>query len=77
MLEPPPLNYSYIPPDVCLPGTRWLDNHKGLFTVSLDTVSSVHTHDPAVERFLAAYDYLHTGNVPNRLGESGLENELR
>lgn len=77
MLEPPPLNYSYIPPDVCLPGTKWLDNHKGLFTVCIDTVSSIHTHDPPVERFLYAYDHVQTGVVPARLGESGLENELR
>lgn len=77
MLEPPPLHYSYIPPDVCLPGTKWLDNHKGLFSVNLDTVSSVHTHDLALERFLSAYDFVHTGVVPPRLGEQGLENELR
>lgn len=77
MLEPPPLNYSYIPADVCLPGTKWLDNHKGLFTVCLDTVSSVHTHDQAVERFLAAYDCVHTGIIPSRLGEAGLAQELR
>lgn len=76
MLEPPPRNYSYIPPDVCLPGTKWLDNHKGLFTVSLNTSSSVHTHDPPIERFFSAYDYVHTGVIPARLGESGLENEL-
>ncbi|CAH1183209.1 unnamed protein product [Phaedon cochleariae] len=77
MLEPPPRNYSYIPPDVCLPGTRWLDNHKGLFSVALDAASSVHAHDPPVERFFAAYDFVHTGVIPQRLGEVGSENELR
>ncbi|CAH0558208.1 unnamed protein product [Brassicogethes aeneus] len=77
MLEPPVLNYSYIPPDVCLPGTKWLDNHKGLFAVTLDTASSVHTHDVALERFFAAYDVVHSGVVPARLGESGSESELR
>jgi hypothetical protein len=77
MLETPPKNYSYIPPDVYLPGTKWLDNHKGLFTVHLDSVSSVHTHDPAVEKFLSAYDYVHTGVIPPRLGEAGLEKEFR
>lgn len=77
MLDPPPVHYSYIPADVCLPGTKWLDNHKALFNVSIDTVSSVHTHDPSLERFLAAYDFVHTGVVPPRLGEVGLENELR
>ncbi|XP_056642383.1 dedicator of cytokinesis protein 7 [Diorhabda sublineata] len=77
MLEPPPRNYSYIPPDVCLPGTKWLDNHKGLFTVTLDAASSVHTDDPPIERFFAAYDFVHTGIIPQRLGEVGSENELR
>ncbi|XP_066258807.1 dedicator of cytokinesis protein 7 [Euwallacea similis] len=76
MLEPPPRNYSYIPPDVFLPGMKWLDNHKGLFTVILDTMSSVHTHDPPVERFFAVYDYIHTGIIPTRLGEVGSEKEL-
>lgn len=77
MLEPPMPNYSYIPPDVCLPGTKWLDNHKGLFTVTLETASSVHTQDNSLERFLTAYDVVHSGVIPARLGESGSENELR
>lgn len=77
MLEPPPLNYSYIPPDVNLPGMKWLDNHKGLFTVTLESTSSVHTHDPPVERFLTAYDFVRTGIIPQRLGEIGSENELK
>ncbi|KAH1008877.1 hypothetical protein HUJ05_009380 [Dendroctonus ponderosae] len=76
MLEPPPRNYSYIPPDVFLPGMKWLDGHKGLFSVILDTASSVHTHDPPIERFFAAYDYIHSGIIPTRLGEVGSEKEL-
>lgn len=43
MMEPPPDNYSYITPDVLLPGTKWVDNHKGIFTVHLEAVTSVHT----------------------------------
>ncbi|PSN35267.1 Dedicator of cytokinesis protein 7 [Blattella germanica] len=43
MIEHPPPNYSYIPPDVLLPGTKWVDNHKGIFVVNLDAISSVHT----------------------------------
>lgn len=77
MLEPPPLNYSYIPTDVYLPGTKWLDNHKGVFLFEVQSVSSVHTHDPPLERFMAAYDHVYSGTIPTRLGESGLENELR
>lgn len=77
MLEPPPLNYSYIPTDVCLPGTKWLDNHKGLFSFNLDSASSVHSHDPALERFMTAYDHVYSGTIPAHLGEAGLERELR
>lgn len=43
MMEPPPDTYSYITPDVLLPGTKWVDNHKGIFTVHLEAVTSVHT----------------------------------
>jgi len=43
MIERPPPNYSYIHPDVLLPGTKWVDNHKGIFCVNLEAVSSVHT----------------------------------
>ncbi|XP_017773052.1 PREDICTED: dedicator of cytokinesis protein 7 [Nicrophorus vespilloides] len=77
MLDPPPVNYSYIPADVCLPGTKWLDNHKGLFTVSIDAQSSVHTHDQSIERFLYAYNCGMTGTIPVRYGEAGFEEELR
>lgn len=42
-VEYPPSNYSYIPPDVLLPGIKWVDNHKSLFTVCVESVSSIHT----------------------------------
>lgn len=42
MMEKPPSNYPYITADIHLPGTKWVDNHKGLFTVSVEAVSSVH-----------------------------------
>lgn len=42
-LEHPPPNYSILHPDVQLPNTKWVDNHKGLFSVSLQPVSSIHT----------------------------------
>lgn len=35
MLELPHENYSYIPADVQLPGTKWVDNHRSVFTVKL------------------------------------------
>ncbi|XP_038219758.1 dedicator of cytokinesis protein 7 [Zerene cesonia] len=42
MAEAPPDNYSYIFPDVLLPGTRWIDNHRPLFGVALDACTTVH-----------------------------------
>lgn len=39
---PPPENYSYITPDVALPGIEWIDNHKQLFTVVLQPISSIY-----------------------------------
>lgn len=52
MAEPPPPNYCYITADVLLPGTRWLDNHRGCFLVSVEPVSSVHTLDKYLDRFV-------------------------
>lgn len=43
MLDPPPPNYLYINPEVMLPGTRWVDNHKGIFNIVIEAVTSVHT----------------------------------
>lgn len=41
-LELPPANYSYITPDVALPGIEWVENHKSLFILHLEPISSVH-----------------------------------
>jgi hypothetical protein len=42
-LEKPPPNYSVLHPDVQLPGMKWVDNHKGLLSLALSSVSSIHT----------------------------------
>lgn len=42
MQEEPPPNYSYIFPDVLLPGTRWIDNHKPVLSITLDAHTTVH-----------------------------------
>lgn len=42
MMERPPSNYPYITANIQLPGTKWVDNHKGLFTVCVEAISSVH-----------------------------------
>ena len=43
MMERPPPNYSYITADIPLPGTKWVDNHKGIFTVDVQAATSIHT----------------------------------
>lgn len=40
---PMPGSLSPVPLQVQLPGMKWVDNHKGVFTVELVAVSSVHT----------------------------------
>ncbi|XP_014207564.1 dedicator of cytokinesis protein 7 [Copidosoma floridanum] len=77
MLDPPPANYSYIAPDVLLPGTRWVDAHRGVFTLILEPVSSVHPQDKYIDRFLLLCGALELGQVPPRIGEAGMESELK
>ena len=42
-LERPPPSYYVVHPDVQLPNTKWVDGHKGLFSLGLHTVSAIHT----------------------------------
>ena len=42
-VEQLPSHYSMLHPDVQPQGIKWVDNHKGLFNVSIQAVSSVHT----------------------------------
>lgn len=77
MMEHPPPNYSYIPPDVLLPGTKWVDNHKGIFVVVLDAVSSVHTQDKYLDKFLGLCAALEDGPIPPRIGEANMEGALK
>ena len=42
-VEKPPSHYSMLHPEVHLPNMKWVDNHKGLFAVNVDAVSSIHT----------------------------------
>lgn len=77
MVEQPPENYSYIPPDVQLPGTKWLDNHRPVFTVTIDAVTSVHTLNPFLNRFINLCEYLESRKIPPRIGESNIEREMK
>lgn len=42
-VERPPSHYSMLHPEVQLPNMKWVDNHKGLFSVVIEAVSSIHT----------------------------------
>ncbi|XP_037960753.1 dedicator of cytokinesis protein 7 [Teleopsis dalmanni] len=77
MVETPPENYSFIPPNVHLPGTKWLDNHRPVFTISVDAVTSVHTLDVNLDRFFLTCEYLDTRKIPPRIGEGNMENEMK
>uniref|UniRef100_A0A8C3HAA0 Dedicator of cytokinesis 6 n=1 Tax=Chrysemys picta bellii TaxID=8478 RepID=A0A8C3HAA0_CHRPI len=81
-VEKPPPSYSVLTPDVQLPGMKWVDNHKGVFHVELLAVSSVHTQDPALDKFFTLGHVLEESHFPVRLRdavltESNVEGELR
>ncbi|XP_074836429.1 dedicator of cytokinesis protein 6 isoform X3 [Carettochelys insculpta] len=81
-VEKPPPSYSVLTPDVQLPGMKWVDNHKGVFHVELRAASSVHTQDPALDKFFTLGHMLEGGSFPVRLPdavltEGSLEGELR
>lgn len=77
MVEQPPENYSYIPADVQLPGTKWLDNHRPVFTVTVDAVTAVHTLNPFLDRFINLCEYLESRKIPPRIGEANIEREMK
>ncbi|XP_040585899.1 dedicator of cytokinesis protein 6 isoform X2 [Mesocricetus auratus] len=81
-VDQPPPSYSVLTPDVALPGMRWVDGHKGVFSVELTTVSSVHPQDPHLDKFFTLVHVLQEGTFPFRLketvlSEATMEQELR
>ncbi|KAH8283104.1 hypothetical protein KR054_012188, partial [Drosophila jambulina] len=77
MLESPPENYSFIPPNVHLPGIKWLDNHKAVFAINVEAVTAIHTLDSSLDRFFLICEYLDTRNIPSHIGEGNIEAELK
>ncbi|XP_056319423.1 dedicator of cytokinesis protein 8 isoform X1 [Danio aesculapii] len=54
VLDKLPINYSLHTPEKLpaqVPPVKWLENHKGLFNLELQAVSSVQTQDSHLERF--------------------------
>nr|XP_026255378.1 dedicator of cytokinesis protein 6 isoform X1 [Urocitellus parryii] len=81
-VDQPPPSYSVLTPDVALPGMRWVDGHKGVFSVELMAASSVHPQDPHLDKFFTLVHVLEEGAFPFRLkdavlSEGTVEQELR
>ncbi|XP_069498121.1 dedicator of cytokinesis protein 7 isoform X4 [Ambystoma mexicanum] len=81
-LEKPPQAYSVLSPEVPLPGMKWVDNHKGVFSVEVVASSSVHTQDAYLDKFFALVHALDEHMFPVRIGdlrimENNLESELK
>ncbi|KAL3252390.1 hypothetical protein MRX96_017703 [Rhipicephalus microplus] len=67
MLDHPPASYSFLTPSIQIPNTKWVDNHKGLFDISLQPVSTVHPQDEHLDRFFQLCTAVECGHVPQRL----------
>ncbi|XP_034293671.1 dedicator of cytokinesis protein 6 isoform X1 [Pantherophis guttatus] len=81
-VDKPPPSYSVLTPDVQLPGMKWVDNHKGVFSVEVLAVSSVHTQDPFLDKFFTLIHVLEEYTFPFRLKdviltENNIESELK
>ncbi|GFN96684.1 dedicator of cytokinesis protein 7-like [Plakobranchus ocellatus] len=72
-----PQNYSLHHPDFQIPNMKWVDNHKGVFNVSVKAVSSVFAQDEHIDRFMNLYTYVQEQKIPPRMNEIGFENELK
>ncbi|XP_076463063.1 dedicator of cytokinesis protein 7-like isoform X1 [Babylonia areolata] len=76
-VEKLPPHYSMYHPDAQLPNMKWVDNHKGVFTVNIKAVSSVHAQDEHIDRFMHLWNYVQEQKLPPRMSENGFENELK
>lgn len=76
MMEKPPMSYSFLTPFIQIPNTKWVDNHKEVFTVAVEAESSVHTQDPALDHFLQLATCIEEDNIPIRY-QNTIEHEFR
>ncbi|XP_005089591.1 dedicator of cytokinesis protein 7 isoform X1 [Aplysia californica] len=76
-VERPSTNYSLHNPDVQIPTMKWVDNHKGVFSVALKAESSVFPQDEHIDRFMNLYTWVQEQKIPSRMNEMAFENELK
>ncbi|XP_022240544.1 dedicator of cytokinesis protein 7-like isoform X2 [Limulus polyphemus] len=77
IMESPPSSYCFLSPSVEIPNTKWVDNHKGVFNVVVEAVSSIHAQDEFLDRFLHLCTAMDENLIPSRIGEANIENELK
>ncbi|XP_029468971.1 dedicator of cytokinesis protein 8 isoform X2 [Rhinatrema bivittatum] len=85
-LEKLPLNYSLHSPEKVpsqTPPIKWVEGHKGVFNVEIQTVSSVHTQDNHLEKFFTLCHALEgpitfpIRVLDQKVPETSLEHELK
>ncbi|KAL5022031.1 hypothetical protein ScPMuIL_001186 [Solemya velum] len=76
-IDPLPPRYSTFFPDIQLPGMKWVDNHRGVFTVTLQVESSIHIQDDRLDSFLNLCRMGQEQKLPARKNETQYENELK
>lgn len=57
--------------------TKWLDNHRSLFNVVVDTSTTVHTLDPFLDQFFVLCECLDTRKFPPHIGEINFESKMK
>ncbi|BFY99508.1 hypothetical protein BsWGS_02548 [Bradybaena similaris] len=72
-----PPNYSLHHPDIQTHNIKWVDNHKGVFSVSVRAVSSIFAQDEHIDRFMNLYAAVQEMKIPPRMNEIAFENELK
>ena len=76
MMEKPPTSYSFLTPSIQIPNTKWVDNHKDIFSVSVEAQSSVHTQDQSLDSFLKLSSQIEEQNIPIKF-QNNIESEFR
>ncbi|XP_052102074.1 dedicator of cytokinesis protein 7-like [Mytilus californianus] len=72
-----PAHYHNLYPDPHLPSMKWVDNHKGVFNIAIQAVSSIHTQDDYLEKFLNLTRHAQEQKLPMMKTELQFETDLK
>ncbi|CAD5215071.1 unnamed protein product [Bursaphelenchus xylophilus] len=76
-LEPLPKSIGYVSPHLNVPNIKWLDNHKSLFNVVLQPVSTVHSQDQYITEFFRSFSALKSPESKIKFTESEFQIVIR